>query len=162
MLIHFTTGHTLMKLIKKTVHSMPAFVKLIVELTKEGKEINLSHTRASYGLSYLVAYTETPEQVESAEEIIVEDVVVDQATIEAEQAIEESVEDTPSEDVASDLEQEAVVFEAEASDDIPMPEVDVLEGKTLAELRVICTEKNIKYAPAAKEAKLIELIKAAE
>lgn len=110
---------------------MPAFVKLIVELTKEGKEINLSHTRASYGLNYLVAYNLYEE----------ESPVARSATTEAQEATEESVEDAPS---------EPVKFEQD------------LSALSLQELRDILTAKGIKYAPAAKEAKLIELIKVAE
>ena len=57
---------------KVTMYSMPDFVGKIVELTKAGKEIDLNWTRASYGLSYTVAYFD--EATESATESVATDV----------------------------------------------------------------------------------------
>jgi hypothetical protein len=57
-----------------TVYSMPDFVNKVVELTKAGKEIDLRWTRASYGLSYTVAYFEEVTFDEPATEVVTETV----------------------------------------------------------------------------------------
>jgi hypothetical protein len=119
-----------MKLMKKTVHSMPAFVKLIVELTQQGKEINLNYTRASYALNYLVAWYEP----------VVETVnVAIEASIVAENTTEEPKVD-------EDSETSPITFEKDLTD------------LSLQELRDLCDAKGIKYAPATKSPKLIELL----
>lgn len=56
---------------------------------------------------------------------------------------------------------EEATIEAEQSSEPVKFEQD-LSALSLQELRQICDDKQIKYAPAAKEAKLIGLIKAAE
>jgi hypothetical protein len=118
-----------MKLMKKTVHSMPAFVQAIVDLTKEGKVVDKSTTRGSFGLSYTIGYY--------SDEVV----VAKPATV--------VVEDATTEPVETSDEVSPVTFEQD------------LSALSLQELRDILTAKGIKFAPAAKEAKLIELIKAA-
>ena len=79
---------------KVTMYSMPDFVGKIVELTKAGKEIDLNWTRASYGLSYTVAYfDEATESV--AQEAPIEAEVAPDVASEATEPVADSSEPTP-------------------------------------------------------------------
>lgn len=130
------------KLIKKTVYSMPAFLDLIVQVTKEGKELNKHWTRASYGSAYTVAWNED---------------VAESATIEVKEATGDlSAAKEITEQLAGALSDEDKETFVEAT---PLKD---LHEMTVEELRGICDRKDIKYHPASKEKKLIELIESAE
>jgi hypothetical protein len=79
---------------KLTVYSMPEFVGKIVELTKDGKEIDLNWTRASYGLSYTVAYFEEVTFDEPATEVAIEAEATTDVASEATESVADSSETT--------------------------------------------------------------------
>ena len=116
----------------KTVYSFPAMIALVVELTKQGKTINRSYTRGSYGSAYVVSW---------------EDDVVEQSVSEP--------QTLP--DVSPDVLQEIVVTElVEALVEIEQPtDFTVL---SIEQLRKLCDDKGLKYNPANKEPKLIEIL----
>ncbi len=125
------TGLKMKELKKLQLNAWPLFIQKIVDLTKEGKEIDLTHTRGMYGRYYVVAYYD---------EVV-------------EQELQQEDEDTPV--LVSD--EDTVEF----STDEPHT-AESLKGKTVEELRAILDGMDRKYHPAHKEAKLIELVLAAE
>lgn len=112
----------------KTVYSFPAMIALVVELTKQGKTINRSYTRGSYGSAYVVSW---------------EDDVVEQSVSEP-----QALPDVLQEIVVSEL-LEALV-EIEQPTDLTVLSIE--------QLRKLCDDKGLKYHPANKETKLIEIL----
>jgi hypothetical protein len=108
---------------KVTMYSMPDFVGKIVELTKAGKEIDLNWTRASYGLSYTVAYfdeaTESVTESVAPIEAEVAPIEAEVAPIEAEVAPIEAEVATDVAEVATDVASEATEPVADSSEPTP-------------------------------------------
>ena len=101
----------------KQFNDFQSFMRSVIQLTKEGKEVDLTKTLVNYGRLYFLKYWDEAE-------------------------------------VQQEVQQKVVAEEAK---DEVSTEVD-LSKLSVAELRKLCDTKGIKYAPAAKEAKLIELL----
>lgn len=123
---------------KKTVYSFPSMINLVVELTKQGKVINKHWTRGSYGMSYVVAWEDAVDNVES-------DIVADEGV---------------GKSLADDVVQETDEIEVPQTEDTEKEiEVD-LTTLDIPALRELCDAKGIKYHPANRSEKLIELLQA--
>ena len=122
-----------MKELKKVqLNAWPLFIQKIIDLTKEGKEIDLTYTRGMYGRYYIVAFYD--DVVEQQDEEVVD--VSDNTATTTDEVVEFSTEEPHT--------------------------AESLKDKTVEELRAILDGMGRKYHPAHKEAKLIELVLTAE
>jgi len=104
----------------KQFNDFQSFMRSVIQLTKEGKEVDLTKTLVNYGRLYFLKYWDSAD--------------IEQANQEDEVSVQETTVEEASQETLD------------------------LSKLSVAELRKMCDDREIKYHPASKEAKLIELL----